>query len=295
MNKVSIWCSAILCFAFVAPTTASANIIARTQISSDFDGRFDQQILTSGTAQAASFLLFEVPMDVERFEAKGTASASLGTLKGFSLVDNGSPLFVIAQTLSSFEDVLSIVLRDDSNISLAPGTPGFADIRVAYNWSVLPPSNGGANAFITLDVPGGRADASEGPFVTTPLTVSGSTQAIDSVLGEFFTVRVPFASGDDLAISLSLITDALTDGPAFARSDASHSAYWGGIVAVRDSDLNIMPFSVTSASGTDYRGSFVPGEEVPTVPEPATLSMLCCGFLFLLNRRVRRGRRLLLS
>lgn len=290
MNKVSIWLSAILCTIALA-SPATANVIARTQIFvTSPEGTFgiagDQQSLTGGTARAESILPFD---EFLGFGAEGRATASLGTLKSFSLADNGSPLLLRTEAWSSFDDVLSIVLLNNSNITLPPSTPGFADIRVAYNWSVRPFATGDANASIILGVSGGSAFAQEGSGGANPLEVSGSTQAIDSILGDFFTVRVPFASAVDLAISLVLLTDAQNDGPGFGTADAFHSAYWGGIVAVRDSDLNIVPFSVTSASGTDYRRSFVPGE-VPTVPEPATLSMLCCGFAFLLNRRVRRGR-----
>ena len=289
MNKVSIWLGAILCTIALA-TPATANVIASTSISvTSPEGGFviasDQQSLASGTARADRTEPFS---EFSGFGYQGTASASYGTLKGFSLVANGSTLEVMAFTRSSFEDILSVVIGD--GIFVTPGTPGFLDIRVAYNWSFRAPI---ADALISLAFPGGEAIAASGITEPTPLSVSGTAQAIDAVLGDFFIVRVPFASADALSVSLNFFTTAIAEGPGFAIADASQSAYWGGIVAVRDSDLNIVPFSVTSASGTNYRGSFVPGEEVPTtVPEPTSVSLLCGGFVFLLSRKVRRGGRL---
>lgn len=293
MNKVSIWLSAILC-TIALTTPAKANVIAGAAI---FDIDANSQELASGTANASSsFEFFDFDTNPPTFggEANATASASLGILKAFASVNTAVPQFLHASASSSFQDTLNIVLMNDSNITSLPGTPGFADIRVAYNWSLFA-LNGSASGSIVLGVADGSAGAAEvngnGGSIN-PLEVSGTAQAIDAELGEFFTVRIPFASGDDLPIVLSLLIDAFGDGPTGTFADALHSAYWGGILAVRDSDLNIVPFSVTSESGTDYRQSFVPGEVVPTVPEPATLSMLCCGIVFLLNRRVRRGRRL---
>ena len=299
MNKVSIWCSAILCFAFAAPTTVSANVIATTQFGTgDFGFESDQQILTSGTAHAESFLdIIKLVDDEPTLVAEGNAkaSASLGTLKSFVSLQVVDPLLYMGSAHSGFDDVLSIVLFDNDDIALAPDTPGFADIRVAYNWSLF----GSGSAQIVLSFAGGAAGASESDGQSgaggDPLLVNGTVEAIDAVLGDFFTVRVPIASADTFSVILDLIAHVGIVGPDGGRVDASQSAYWGGILAVRDSDLNIVPFSVTSASGTDYRRSFDPDEVVPTVPEPATLSLLCCGFVFLLGRRVRRGRRLLVT
>jgi hypothetical protein len=62
-----------------------------------------------------------------------------------------------------------------------------------------------------------------------------------------------------------------------AGCDMGSSVYWGGIIGVKDDNgTDAALLSLSSASGTDYMGSFAP--VAAGVPEPTTWAMMICGF-----------------
>lgn len=111
-----------------------------------------------------------------------------------------------------------------------------------------------------------------------------------------FTAPIAFGIDSSLVAILDTQTYAVYydapgsafDGASSWLADASHSLYWGGIKQVTDSEGNVVDYSITSASGTDYRQSFIPSTTAP-VPEPDTYALMMAG-LGVLGAAARRGK-----
>ncbi len=87
---------------------------------------------------------------------------------------------------------------------------------------------------------------------------------------------IPFTSGQAFTISSSLTCGA-RGNLTTAVCDAGNSAYWGGIRSVTNSNgAQLMDWSVSSGSGTNWQQSFIPA--TGAVPEPASWAMLIAGF-----------------
>ena len=87
---------------------------------------------------------------------------------------------------------------------------------------------------------------------------------------------IPFTSGQAFTIGSRLSCSA-RGNLATAVCDAGNSAYWGGIRSVTDSNGGqLMDWSVSSGSGTNWQQSFIPA--TGAVPEPASWAMLIAGF-----------------
>lgn len=102
------------------------------------------------------------------------------------------------------------------------------------------------------------------------------SQMTERVFGVFtFTARVGAGLDTELEFYLQMesqLNAQGVDASGFISANAP-TIYWGGISRVTDMNGQLVDYSVTSASGLDYRLSVAPS---PT-PEPATWAMLLTG------------------
>jgi hypothetical protein len=106
--------------------------------------------------------------------------------------------------------------------------------------------------------------------------------------GGLYHESIPFVFGSEFALALHLQPTCTTYGVRCA-ADFSHTLYWGGITSVSANGATISAFDLTSASGTDWRQSFVPATDA--VPEPGTLVLAGGGLIGLVVRRRRERQR----
>lgn len=90
--------------------------------------------------------------------------------------------------------------------------------------------------------------------------------------------------GEPTLLSMGIVVDAAVTGTGEAIIIGNDPTYWGGIKSVTVGGVE-EPFSITSASGTNYAASFVP----TTVPEPSTIALLGFGLAGLGFSRRRRA------
>jgi len=100
--------------------------------------------------------------------------------------------------------------------------------------------------------------------------------------------------GMEFSTTMQLGVTAFVPGESIssALADAAHSGYWAGIQSVSIDGNQLMNYTVTSASGTDYSQSMVPSTEIP---EPASPGLMFAGALCLIfcsrtkeRRNIRR-------
>lgn len=184
---------------------------------------------------------------------------------------------------------------DDITIN-SPGRTGtgLMTFSMAPLWGgVVLSSDGNGWTSVTLSF---QAVTNTGAVITDSLVEylsrSGDTVTrVDTLTNPFqatgvipFTFGRPFIIGASLDISTNVGSYGI---PSIyvAAIDASHSAYWGGIDSV-STDGTSVDYTVTSASGTDYRYS-----TAPAVPEASTVILMCFGLSVILLRNWRRKTR----
>lgn len=138
------------------------------------------------------------------------------------------------------------------------------------------------------------------------ITTSGAANIQEIYSGpssrRLVTVMLPYLSGQRLTVS-SYLSCAAQSGRGsgagevgqIASCNAGRSAYWAGIAGVTDASGNsVAGWTLNSASGTDYKQSFVP---IAAVPEPASWLMMLAGFAMVggLLRSSANRRRLCLA
>ena len=283
--------------AFLTPIVASANLVATTELtfaSGALPGKDELKVLPIGSGPAISDSKFGYGDLGAGAAGEAHASADVGILKASSTTDQSAGFLfgdsVVSRAIASFRDTVTIGTFGD--LSVLNGTLGFADITVNYRWADRFPGFSGAYfGLVQLGIAdsGGAAqefhntlDGSESGG-ENPLEVFGDAVALGADFGNFFSIRVPITIGGATPIFMALQTRTESK-IGEAMFDAYGTAYWGGILTLRDSTGNEIPFTVTSASGVDYSKSFVPGSETP-VPEPLTGSLLVSGLIALFHRR----------
>ena len=97
-----------------------------------------------------------------------------------------------------------------------------------------------------------------------------------------FLARLPIDFG--MEVRCDMLLRAENGGSANASCDMGNSAYWLGLVALRDPEGNAIPGSISSLSGFSFADAWnaQPGGVVPepggVIPEPGVWAMMIAGF-----------------
>lgn len=157
---------------------------------------------------------------------------------------------------------------------LFTGDPGVA----RASWSLRADMDGFRGG-VWDDISGsGRQDspANGGQYTGTPFgTLIGIANVRTGVASQLFV---------QLEAAAQAAYTGQRPGRASASFDLGHSLYWGGINSVTINGVPVPDFSVSSASGTDYRNSLAP------IPEPGALAMMLAGLGVLIGLQRRRRR-----
>lgn len=107
-------------------------------------------------------------------------------------------------------------------------------------------------------------------------------------------ITIPFYFGYAFSLDVSLLASAGGGGNGVfvgswsSMMDASHSAYWTGVKGFTSETTLTNPWTLTSASGTDYNRSFRPAQDVP---EPGSIALLTAGLLGIARSLLGRKRK----
>lgn len=229
---------------------------------------------------------------------------------GSSSYDPGNPSYDVQGA-----NVLSIASVHDYLTIDSPGYDGAGSLQFSFYFglkgsgavSALPADlfavsvasvGYGAQAFMTINgnrysniVEGGtRLDVyPDGTFSRITYSASYVNGIGGNALG-FFEYSVPFTFGVPFLLQMELNGAASADASLIASAsmslDVLNSFDWAGIKGVSVDGVDV-PFSVTSASGTDWTQSMA-----PAVPEPQTYALTVAGLLvlFCIVRRRRSHR-----
>jgi hypothetical protein len=227
-------------------------------------------------------------------QSAAQASSRYGVLKAWASAA-GQQAYASASALAGFTDAITI-----SADGMA-GKTGEVTFKFQYDWFGSFGDSDDSEAMITTTFSAFASGTATGAYqslrsfqhnsdigtMTLYATNSGQEVAYDAPI----LLTVPFHFGQAFNIDVSLFASA-NGGPPPGGSwdamlDASHSAYWAGIVTLATSEpLNGAQLLITSASGTDFSRSFVPVSQ--DLPEPSAFGLLGLG---LVASRLARGNR----
>lgn len=245
----------------LASTPALAQFGVRVLVEAD--GEFRSMQATHDAAESITRSFIGPPPHSPYSLAIATAEVHHGRLHVTAYRNNEGTSNSQATARAQFEDTIVI------QAPVPPGTMGYfvARVRVdgalhasGYNIGDQPdqPGQGSASYFTRLE-----ADT---PFDSFSASLSGlldSSGQVLGVAGGTVQRRIDFAFGEPIEILVVLFARASTGGNSstgasgLARSAYGNSAYWSGLAEVFTVDDQPLPdFTITSASGTDYRIDF---------------------------------------
>jgi PEP-CTERM motif len=230
----------------------------------------------SGSALTLSGSRGVAPNDVN-----SRAQADWGVLR----VDGQAARVGSSFALAAFYDDLTITAP-----GIARGTPGVMTYSVwldgdldisnshsAASWRLR--SNFGGDGAFDIDAIGALCGAN------IPCSGAAPQTGLHWATADFF-----FGIAAPLVVSLRGDAAAMAATGAeplsLARFDLGHSLYWAGIGSISANNVTLNQYNLASASGTDWRVSFVP-TAVP-VPEPASAVLTLTG-LALVGFSLRRS------
>ena len=265
-------------------------------------GSYDRQVVNAGTALVTqSFSLSwpsgNPPVNLP-YSGNAKASASFSKIKVFATEQGAtSVLFPTAAAQAGWTDQLTIV---------APGQSGagLLDIKLHVEGD-LSADNGARPGFsLTPYVNHNLVGLNASFNAANPTPVIGSLGAVGAQtrewwlpangnpvtlhVDEFVDYSLPFTFGQ--TFSMGLYAEAIagngsySGGPtapvSHATSEFSHTVSWAGIGGVTAGGSAVGGYTVSSASGTDWK--------VSAVPEPGSAAMLLAGLAGMVFLRRRR-------
>ncbi len=227
------------------------------------DGEFRSMLGTQEAAESITRVFVGPPPNNVYSLAIASAQVSHGRLQVNAYHNSEGAIGSQATARAEFEDTLVI------QAAVPPGTMGYFFARVradgslhasGYNIGDQPDQPGSANAqyFARFE-----ADTAFDGFVAN---LSGTLHSNGATTGSqegTINRRVEFTFGEPIEIKVTLFALADSDGNAsggsgLAQALYGNSAYWTGLdqVFTLDDDQPLPTFTVSSASGTDYRIDF---------------------------------------
>ena len=280
--------TAFLCAVLVAPTAGFAQFTARvvpgakTALAVESlnpDVAFCGGCLVTAS-QSGAFVNGGV---LNRSDASGTALADYGVLKVLARGSTSGPdAFAETDAMADFSDSFTI---DAAGLTGQHGT-----VRLTLATTSTHDISGQAFGQLSTRLQVNAGGGSQGTWIQAAtfdadgsVRSGSSSPGIGAVpYGPTLLADIDFVYGESISFLASLSArvggrSGASGAPASFAVDASHSAYWGGFLAVLDgSGDEVGTYAVSSGSGTDWSRSFVPPPVSP-VPEPETCALLLAG------------------
>lgn len=207
----------------------------------------------------------------------GSATGGFASSGSASLMMDYTFIKLQGDAAGALDAITRGIIRNDL-LFTAPGVPmgtlGSVMFSIFVDGTMSATSGSSAAGWqLQADLGGGAFDINAGGHQFAP-GLGGNY--VGDALG-YFTGVGSFQFGFIAPLDIELTTSAQAAydfvGAGAASDDFAHSLYWAGIQGVTVGGVPVTNFTVTSGSGTNYMGSFVPA----ATPEPSSGVLLAAG------------------
>lgn len=270
--------SGLLALLLSAPcvmASTTAQVVTEARIATDaITTRGDHTECPGCLASASSTGTVVDPVNGNsQSDSVATALAEHGVLKTFvSSASSGGLGYANATATATFADSLTI---DAPGLS---GQSGTVTMALQFDYAASLSGSSGSKLYLKFDVFEGIETYRWQRGLLTQADGQSQSQSFDAggvsvPFSKTILANVNFTFGQGFVFQKSLLTRTAGSLDHQAVVDASHSAYWGGLQSVLDTNGNPVAYRLSSSSGTDWSRSFVPSP----VPEPGTSALVMAG------------------